>query len=119
MSADNDSLSAPAFIDSLHLLYRYTYTALKMELTRKTTNSQRLPPPVLFQGPPSHNASNISLSVPPATSALPTPSGSQPPPLQRNRLPIKNEGENAEKASLLSPFMSRRQSKHDVDGSDA
>ncbi|KAJ6089417.1 hypothetical protein N7467_004633 [Penicillium canescens] len=90
-----------------------------MELTRKTTNSQRLPPPVLFQGPPSHNASNISLSVPPATSALPTPSGSQPPPLQRNRSPLGNEGENAEKANLLSPFMSRRQSKHDVDGSDA
>ncbi|KAJ5297918.1 hypothetical protein PENANT_c012G03097 [Penicillium antarcticum] len=90
-----------------------------MELTRKTTNSQRLPPPALFQGPPSHNASNISLSVPPATSALPTPSGNQPPPLHRNKSPLGNEGKNPEKASLLSPFVSRRQSKNDVDGSDA
>ncbi|KAJ5761962.1 uncharacterized protein N7511_005344 [Penicillium nucicola] len=90
-----------------------------MDLARKTTNSQRLPPPALFQGPPSHNASNISLSVPPATSALPTPSGSQPPPPQRNRSRLGNEGEHAEKPNLLSPFVSRRLSKSDVDGSDA
>jgi hypothetical protein len=90
-----------------------------MDLSRKTTNPQRLPPPALFQGPPSHNASNISLSVPPATSTLATSSGSQPPPLHRNRSPRGTEGENAEKSSLLSPFVSRRQSKGDVDGSDA
>lgn len=90
-----------------------------MDLTRKTTNPQRLPPPALFQGPPSHNASNISLSVPPASSALATPSGNQPPPLHRNRSPHGAESDNAEKSSLLSPFVSRRQSKNDPDGSDA
>ncbi|CAG8037412.1 unnamed protein product [Penicillium salamii] len=90
-----------------------------MDLSRKPTNPQRLPPPALFQGPPSHNASNISLSVPPASSALATPSGSQPPPLHRNRTPRGEEGENVEKSSLLSPFVSRRQSKNDPDGSDA
>ncbi|KAJ5145539.1 uncharacterized protein N7515_000103 [Penicillium bovifimosum] len=89
-----------------------------MELSRKPTNpSQRLPPPALFQGPPSHNASNISL-VPPTAPGLATPSGSQPPPLNRSRSPLA-EGGNAEKSSLLSPFVSRRPSKNDVDGSDA
>lgn len=94
---------------------------LKMDLSRKPTNSnpQRLPPPALFQGPPSHNASNISLPVPPAASTLATASGTQPPPLHRNRSPRGAEGDNQEKSSLLSPFVSRRQSKHDVDGSEA
>ncbi|KAJ5562202.1 hypothetical protein N7535_003342 [Penicillium sp. DV-2018c] len=92
-----------------------------MELSRKLTssNSQRLPPPALFQGPPSHNASNISLAIPPPASGLATPSGSQPPPLNRNRSPLGAASENSEKSSLLSPFISRRPSKNDVDGSDA
>lgn len=92
-----------------------------MDLSRKLTNPnpQRLPPPALFQGPPSHNASNISLSVPPAASNLATPSGSQPPPLHRNRLPRGADGENPATSSLLSPFISSRPSKNDVDGSDA
>ncbi|KAJ5131786.1 hypothetical protein N7448_005944 [Penicillium atrosanguineum] len=82
----------------------------------KKQTSQRLPPPALFQGPPSHNASNISLSIPPPASTLATPSGSRPPPLQRNR---SRDGDSIEKRDFLSPFMSRRSSKHDVDGSDA
>ncbi|OQE06696.1 hypothetical protein PENVUL_c017G10274 [Penicillium vulpinum] len=92
-----------------------------MDLSRKLTNPnpQRLPPPALFQGPPSHNASNISLSVPPAASTLATASGSQPPPLHRNRSPRSAEGEKLEKSSLLSPLISRRPSNNDVDGSDA
>ncbi|KAJ5112238.1 hypothetical protein N7532_000283 [Penicillium argentinense] len=85
-------------------------------LSRKPTNSQRLPPPALFQGPPSHNASNVSLSIPPANPALATPSGNQPPPLHRSRSPGDREGGNR---GLLSPFITRRPSKNDVDRSDA
>ncbi|KAJ5369644.1 hypothetical protein N7509_014256 [Penicillium cosmopolitanum] len=83
-----------------------------MDLSRKPTNSQRLPPPSLFQAPPSHNASNVSLAVPPTNQPLTTPPGSQPPPLNRTRSPGDNR-------SLLSPFIARRPSKNDVDGSDA
>ncbi|KAJ5226717.1 uncharacterized protein N7469_006723 [Penicillium citrinum] len=88
-----------------------------MALARKQTNSQRLPPPSLFQGPPSHNASNVSLAVPPANpTSLTTPSGSQPPPLNRSRSP----GERSENRSLLSPFLARRPSStNDVDKTDA
>lgn len=86
-----------------------------MDLSRKPTNSQRLPPPALFQGPPSHNASNVSLAVPPTNQPLTTPPGSQPPPLNRARSP----GDKGDNRSLLSPFISRRPSQNDVDGSDA
>jgi Disordered region of unknown function (DUF5315) len=50
----------------------------------KTTVSQRLPPPSLFQGPPSRNASHISLAMP---SAQPTTSNppSQP---HASRIPL-------------------------------
>lgn len=82
----------------------------------KRQTSQRLPPPALFQGPPSHNASNISLSVPQPASTLATPSVGQPPTLQRNR---SRDGDSVENRGFLSPFMSRRSSKTDVDGSDA
>lgn len=84
----------------------------------KRQTSQRLPPPALFQGPPSHNASNVSLAVPPPASTLATPTGSRPPPLQRNR---SRDGDSIEKRDFLSPFISRRssKSKSDVDGSDA
>lgn len=88
-----------------------------MDPLKKPSSSNRLPPPALFQGPPSHNASNISLSVPPVTSTLATPSGSQPPPLQRNRSTQGKEG--AEYRSSPSPFRARRPSKNDIDGSDA
>ncbi|RAL00291.1 DUF5315 domain-containing protein [Aspergillus ibericus CBS 121593] len=91
---------------------------LKMDLkmdpkmdTRKIS-AQRLPPPVLFQGPPSHNASNLSL--PPPVSAVPTAGTSPRPPLQRNR---SSRGLDA--PGSLSPFLSRKQSKGEVDGSEA
>ncbi|PYH95821.1 hypothetical protein BO71DRAFT_194846 [Aspergillus ellipticus CBS 707.79] len=82
--------------------------------TRKIS-SQRLPPPVLFQGPPSHNASNISL--PPPVSAGAPPGASQTPPLQRVRL-ARSRG-SLETPGSLPPFLSRKQSKGEVDGSDA
>ncbi|KAJ5939451.1 hypothetical protein N7466_002585 [Penicillium verhagenii] len=90
-----------------------------MDPLRKASPSalQRLPPPALFQGPPSHNASNISLSVPPAPT-LATSTGSQPPPLDRNQSHSSTRA-NAENRGLLSPFISKRPSKNDVDGSDA
>lgn len=89
-----------------------------MDFSRNPPSSQRLPPPALFQGPPSHNASNISVAVPPSGPSLPTPSGIQPPPLHRNRSTRGNEGGSPDNRSLLSPFISRRPSKNDVDGSD-
>ncbi|KAJ5370249.1 uncharacterized protein N7496_006341 [Penicillium cataractarum] len=89
-----------------------------MDSSRKLPSSQRLPPPALFQGPPSHNASNISLSVPAAGPTLPIPSGSQPPPLHRN-LSHRKDGGSPDNRNFLSPFISRRPSKNDVDGSDA
>lgn len=82
----------------------------------KRTNPQRLPPPALFQAPPSRNASNLSLSLPPASSALATP---QPSPLHRTQSPRIEESENAGKSNLLSPFGSRRQSPREADGADA
>ncbi|KAJ5811797.1 hypothetical protein N7474_008098 [Penicillium riverlandense] len=85
--------------------------------SRKQRSSQRQPPPALFQGPPSHNASNISLPLPPVASSRGTPAGSQPPPLQRKRAP--GAAEVADNRGLLSPFARRRPSKHDIDGSEA
>ncbi|KAL4809729.1 hypothetical protein BDV18DRAFT_84143 [Aspergillus unguis] len=82
----------------------------------RKVSSQRLPPPALFQGPPSHNASNLSLqpSVPPVAS----PGDNQPPsgvPLLHRRRSSPKPGD----ALGLSPFLSRTQSKGEVDGSDA
>ncbi|KAF7115547.1 hypothetical protein CNMCM5793_002641 [Aspergillus hiratsukae] len=87
--------------------------APKLENLRKIS-SQRLPPPVLFQGPPSHNASNLSL--PPPLPAVSSPGGSQPAPLERNR-PSRAQG--SFDAASLSPFVSRTQSKGEVDRSEA
>ncbi|KAJ5281871.1 hypothetical protein N7478_007243 [Penicillium angulare] len=84
-----------------------------METSRKNASSQRLPPPALFQGPPSHNASNISLSVPSAPIA-----GNQPPTFDRNQ-PSSDPRAKAGSRGLHSPFLSRNSSKNDVDGSDA
>lgn len=79
--------------------------------------SQRLPPPSLFQGPPSHNASSLSLPQPvPVASGGPRGS-SQPPPLQRNRLPHGTESFNGQKPPSL--FRSRSQTKGEVDSADA
>ncbi|KAF7172015.1 hypothetical protein CNMCM5623_004261 [Aspergillus felis] len=87
--------------------------APKLENLRKIS-SQRLPPPVLFQGPPSHNASNLSLAPP--LPAVSSPGASQTVPLQRNR-PSRAQG--SFDAASLSPFVSRTQSKGEVDRSEA
>ncbi|PYI18726.1 hypothetical protein BO99DRAFT_403245 [Aspergillus violaceofuscus CBS 115571] len=100
----------------------------RMETLRKIS-SQRLPPPVLFQGPPSHNASNISIPPPPAAVGVipgdrtgpgpgPGRGGSQSPPLHRNR-PARGGLEASGGGTFGSPFLTRKQSKGDIDGSDA
>ncbi|KAL4785128.1 hypothetical protein BJX76DRAFT_194863 [Aspergillus varians] len=87
---------------------------LSPDVLRKV-NSQRLPPPALFQGPPSHNASNLSLQPPVPT--VVAPGGSQPAshtaPFYRRRSSPKPLD-----APGLSPFLSRTQSRGEVDGSD-
>ncbi|RAH63848.1 DUF5315 domain-containing protein [Aspergillus aculeatinus CBS 121060] len=99
----------------------------RMETLRKIS-SQRLPPPVLFQGPPSHNASNISIPPPPASVGVspggrtgpgpgPGRGGSQSPPLHRNR--SARGGLETSGGTFGSPFLTRKQSKGDIDGSDA
>ncbi|OJJ49581.1 hypothetical protein ASPZODRAFT_59331 [Penicilliopsis zonata CBS 506.65] len=85
----------------------------KADQLRKVS-SQRLPPPALFQGPPSHNASNLSLAPPP-TGGVPT--GTQAPPLQRNSS-ARRLG-SIDSQIPLSPFLTRTQSKGEADGSDA
>lgn len=82
----------------------------KLDPLRKVS-SQRLPPPALFQGPPSHNASNLSL--PQAGSRGP----SQPPPLQRNR--SSHASGVADHPSPLPHFPKRVPEKGEVDGSEA
>ncbi|OXV11116.1 hypothetical protein Egran_01128 [Elaphomyces granulatus] len=73
-------------------------------------SSQRLPPPSLFQGPPSRNASNISLApalLPSAHSAAAAvaPDAAKPPPLLRSGLP--------------SPFLSRNHNQGEADRAEA
>ncbi|KAI9928564.1 hypothetical protein ASPWEDRAFT_103922 [Aspergillus wentii DTO 134E9] len=87
----------------------------KMDNNLRKISSQRLPPPSLFQGPPSHNASNLSLA--PVPTAGVTPGGSQAPPLQRNRTP-RTPG-SLDNQNTLSPFLSRPPSKGEADGSEA
>lgn len=82
----------------------------------KKVTSQRLPPPSLFQGPPSHNASNLSLPQPVATVGG-SRGSSQPPPLQRNRLPHATESFHSQRPPSL--FRSRTRSKGEVDSADA
>ena len=48
---------------------------------------------------------------------LANPASGQP--LHRNQSVRENDRDNVDNRSLLSPFISRRSSKHDVDGSDA
>ncbi|PLB35886.1 DUF5315 domain-containing protein [Aspergillus candidus] len=101
----------------------------KMDQLRKIS-TQRLPPPVLFQGPPSHSASNLSLQPPTAAAAAaaaatsngPVPGGAQPPPLPqprptRTRTPTYGSLD----APSLSPFISRSrtQSRGEMDRTDA
>jgi len=47
-----------------------TAPALRPKLPASKTTANRLPPPALFQGPPSRNASNISLGVTGASAAV-------------------------------------------------
>ncbi|KAF7595787.1 hypothetical protein BBP40_004918 [Aspergillus hancockii] len=89
--------------------------APKLENLRKIS-SARLPPPVLFQGPPSHNGSNLSLP-PPMPVVSPPGGGAQPPPLHRHRS-SRIHGV-LEAPGSLSPFLSRTQSKGEIDRSDA
>ncbi|KAL2794224.1 hypothetical protein BJX66DRAFT_202956 [Aspergillus keveii] len=84
--------------------------------TLKKVNSQRLPPPALFQGPPSHNASNLSLQPPIPTVVTPGISQTVPP------VPLLHRRRSSPKpldTSGLSPFLTRTQSRGEVDGSDA
>ncbi|KAL4946252.1 hypothetical protein BDV06DRAFT_152581 [Aspergillus oleicola] len=90
-------------------------TNLNPDALRKVS-SQRLPPPALFQGPPSHNASNLSLQ-PPVPTVVP-PGGSQ----AASNAPLLHRRRSSPKpldAPGLSPFLSRTQSRGEVDGSDA
>ncbi|KAL1985099.1 hypothetical protein VTN96DRAFT_8228 [Rasamsonia emersonii] len=70
-------------------------------------SSQRLPPPSLFQGPPSHNASNVSLSV---------AGGPQRPPFVRSR--SRRSAASSEANRSLSPFISRTQSQGEADSAE-
>lgn len=77
-------------------------------------SSQRLPPPALFQGPPSHNASNLSL---PHHHSAASPRGtSQPPPLHRDR---SSYSHFAKGPPSLSPSLSQNEPKGETDGSEA
>ena len=84
--------------------------AIKLDNLRKVS-SQRLPPPALFQGPPSHNVSTPSVHQP--TSRGP----SQPPPLQRNR--SSRTHELTDHPSPSSQFQTQAQTKGETDGSEA
>lgn len=86
-------------------------------------NPQRLPPPSLFQGPPSHNASNASLPsalLPGANaSAIGVPGSTQSPPLLRNRssphsVPLATSGAR----SQTSHHPPRPQLRNEVDAAD-
>ncbi|KAL4868138.1 hypothetical protein BDV12DRAFT_106496 [Aspergillus spectabilis] len=90
-------------------------TNLNPDALRKVS-TQRLPPPALFQGPPSHNASNLSLQPPVPTVVAPGGGQSAPP------VPLLHRRRSSPKpldAQGLSPFLSRTQSRGEVDGSDA
>ncbi|RMJ22035.1 hypothetical protein PHISP_07097 [Aspergillus sp. HF37] len=84
----------------------------------RKVSSQRLPPPALFQGPPSHNASNPSLTQTPSTAASRGPS--QRPPLQRDRSSHTNGLAESPVSSYPAQSQTRRtQRKGETDGSEA
>lgn len=94
----------------------------KMDQLRKIS-TQRLPPPVLFQGPPSHSGSNLSLqpsAAAAAATAAPVPGGAQPPPLPHPRS-TRTPTYGSVDAPSLSPFISRSrtQSRGEMDRADA
>ena len=51
-------------MDTLQVPGSTTTATQRPKLPASKTTANRLPPPALFQGPPSHNASNISLAIP-------------------------------------------------------
>lgn len=86
-------------------------------------NPQRLPPPSLFQGPPSHNASRTSLPsalLPGAhASAVAVPGSSQPPPLTRNHTsphssPLDTSATRSQPSQPLRPQLRNETDAADV-----
>ena len=78
-------------------------------------SSQRLPPPSLFQGPPSRNESSGSLQV----GLLPGnqgPASVQRPGVQRSRSRMSGLSPNGNRS--LSPFLSRTQSPRETDSAE-
>ncbi|KAE8556642.1 hypothetical protein EYB25_001345 [Talaromyces marneffei] len=78
-------------------------------------SAQRLPPPSLFQGPPSRNESSVSLQV----GLLPGnqgPASAQRPGLQRSRTRMSGLSPNGNRS--LSPFLSRTQSPRETDSAE-
>lgn len=78
-------------------------------------STQRLPPPSLFQGPPSRNESSNSLHV----GLLPgnqASASAQRPDLQRSRSRMSATSPNGNRS--LSPFMTRTQSKMEIDSAE-
>ncbi|RAO64283.1 uncharacterized protein BHQ10_000295 [Talaromyces amestolkiae] len=78
-------------------------------------SSQRLPPPSLFQGPPSRNESSASVHV----GLLPgnqDPASAQRPGVQRARSRMSGLSPNGNRS--LSPFLSRTQSPRETDSAE-
>ncbi|QKX56135.1 uncharacterized protein TRUGW13939_03235 [Talaromyces rugulosus] len=84
-------------------------------------SSQRLPPPSLFQGPPSHNASDNSLQVGllPSTqvSAMAPTSVLHRQKFQRSST-SRHSAASSEGNRSLSPFLTRTQSQREVDSAE-
>ncbi|PGH19163.1 hypothetical protein AJ80_04243 [Polytolypa hystricis UAMH7299] len=97
-------------------------TPRQTDLTKKP--SQRLPPPSLFQGPPSRNTSNLSLAsgalLAPTTkvisaASVPIPSPNEPPLLRQHSAKSNVSAPH----TPLSPFLSRTRGQSDVDNNAA
>lgn len=84
-------------------------------------SSQRLPPPSLFQGPPSHNASSNSLHLGllsgTQASAVAAPGAVQRPAFNRARSSRPSVGSSDGNRSL-SPFLTRAQSQGEADSAE-
>ncbi|KAH8697021.1 hypothetical protein BGW36DRAFT_396854 [Talaromyces proteolyticus] len=84
-------------------------------------STQRQPPPSLFQGPPSHNASNISLQV----GLLPNTQGSAMAPTSVLHRPSAHRSTSSRYSAVssdgnrsLSPFLTRTRSQREVDSAE-
>lgn len=78
-------------------------------------SSQRLPPPSLFQGPPSRNESSASLHVG-LSPGNQGPASAQRPGVQRSRSRMSGLSPNGNRS--LSPFLSRTQSPRETDSAE-